>query len=163
MKISTKGRYALRTMLDLAMHDEGILIPLKDISHRQGITVKYLEQVMNLLSKAGYVRSVRGAGGGYRLAKAPSAYTVGDILRTAEGSLAPVACLEDEINQCPRASECLTLSFWQGLADTIDYYVDSVTLEDLIQRAQDNNFSISEHLMNKVTFSMIFMENHGTI
>lgn len=142
MKISTKGRYALRTMLDLAMHDEGILIPLKDISHRQGITVKYLEQVMNLLSKAGYVRSVRGAGGGYRLAKTPSAYTVGDILRTAEGSLAPVACLEDEINQCPRASECLTLSFWQGLADTIDYYVDSVTLEDLIQRAQDNNFSI---------------------
>ena len=142
MKISTKGRYALRTMLDLAMHDEGILIPLKDISHRQGITVKYLKQVMNLLSKAGYVRSVRGAGGGYRLAKAPSAYTVGDILRTAEGSLAPVACLEDEINQCPRASECLTLSFWQGLADTIDYYVDSVTLEDLIQRAQDNNFSI---------------------
>ena len=142
MKISTKGRYALRTMLDLAMHDEGILIPLKDISHRQGITVKYLEQVMNLLSKAGYVRSVRGAGGGYRLAKAPSAYTVGDILRTAEGSLAPVACLEDEINQCPRASECLTLSFWQGLADTIDHYVDSVTREDLIQRAQDNNFSI---------------------
>lgn len=142
MKISTKGRYALRTMLDLAMHDEGTLIPLKDISHRQGITIKYLEQVMNLLSKAGYVRSVRGAGGGYRLSKAPSAYTVGDILRTAEGSLTPIACLEDEINQCPRASECLTLGFWQGLADVINNYVDSVTLEDLIQRAQDNNFSI---------------------
>ena len=93
MKISTKGRYALRTMLDLAMHDEGTLIPLKDISSRQEITIKYLEQVMNLLSKAGYVRSVRGAGGGYRLAKAPSAYTVGDILRTAEGSLAPIAFL----------------------------------------------------------------------
>lgn len=76
------------------------------------------------------------------MAKAPSAYIVGDILRTAEGSLAPIACLEDEINQCPRASECLTLGFWQGLADVINHYVDSVTLEDLIQRAQDNNFSI---------------------
>ena len=101
MKISTKGRYALRTMLDLAMHDQGSLIPLKEISKRQGVTIKYLEQVMNLLSKAGYVRSVRGAGGGYRLAKDPSEYTIGDILRVAEGSLAPVICLEDEINQCP--------------------------------------------------------------
>ena len=142
MKISTKGRYALRTMLDLAMHDEGTLIQLKYISSRQGITIKYLEQVMNLLSKAGYVRSVRGAGGGYRLAKAPSAYTVGDILRTAEGSLAPIACLEDDINQCPRAAECLTLGFWEGLADVINDYVDGVTLEDLIQRVQENNFSI---------------------
>lgn len=142
MKISTKGRYALRTMLDLAMHDEGTLIPLKDISSRQGITVKYLEQVMNLLSKAGYVRSVRGAGGGYRLARVPSDYIVGDILRTAEGSLAPIACLEDETNQCPRASECLTLGFWMGLDEVINNYVDSVTLEDLIQQAQGNNFSI---------------------
>ncbi len=143
MKISTKGRYALRTMLDLAMHDRGALIPLKDISARQGITIKYLEQVVTLLSRAGYVRSVRGAGGGYRLSKDPSEYTAGDILRVAEGSLAPVACLEDSENQCPRAAECLTLGFWEGLAGVINQYVDSVTLEDLVHQAGDNpNFSI---------------------
>ncbi|MDD3221643.1 MAG: RrF2 family transcriptional regulator [Clostridia bacterium] len=143
MKISTKGRYALRTMIDLSMHDKGALIPLKDISSRQGITIKYLEQVMTLLSRAGYVRSVRGANGGYRLAKEPSEYTAGDILRVAEGSLMPVACLEDDINQCPRAEECLTLEFWEGLADAINQYVDSVTLEDLVNRAgEGGNFSI---------------------
>ncbi len=143
MKISTKGRYALRTMLDLAMHDRGALIPLKDISARQGITIKYLEQVVTLLSRAGYVRSVRGAGGGYRLSKDPSEYTAGDILRVAEGSLASVACLEDSENQCPRAAECLTLGFWEGLAGVINQYVDSVTLEDLVHQAGDNpNFSI---------------------
>lgn len=143
MKISTKGRYALRTMLDLAMHDKGTLIPLKDISMRQGITIKYLEQVMTLLSKAGYVRSVRGAGGGYRLAREASDYTAGDILRVAEGNLAPVACLEDDVNQCARASECLTLGFWEGLAHVINEYVDSVTLEDLVNQTGDGgNFSI---------------------
>ena len=134
MKISTKGRYALRTMVDLAMHDQGTLIPLKEISNRQGVTIKYLEQVMNILSKAGYVRSVRGAGGGYRLAKNPSEYTVGDILRVAEGSLAPVVCLEDEVNQCPRSAECYTVGFWEGLAGVINGYVDSVTLADLINQ-----------------------------
>ena len=143
MKVSTKGRYALRTMLDLAMHDRGALIPLKDISARQGITVKYLEQVMTLLSRAGYVRSVRGAGGGYRLCREPSEYTAGDILRVAEGSLAPVACLEDSVNRCPRASECPTLGFWEGLSDVVNQYVDSITLEDLVHRAGDShNFSI---------------------
>ena len=142
MKISTKGRYALRTMLDLATQDKGRLVPLKDVAYRQNITIKYLEQVMNLLSKAGYVRSVRGAGGGYRLAKDPSEYTVGDILRVAEGSLAPIACLEDDVNQCPRASECLTLPFWTGLAEVINNYVDSVTLEDLAQNTVKGNFSI---------------------
>ena len=138
MKISTKGRYALRTMLDLALYDQGALIPLKEISKRQGITLKYLEQVMNLLSKAGYVRSVRGAGGGYRLAKQPSEYTIGDILRVAEGSLAPVACLEDEVNQCPRNMECMTLVFWEGLADAINAYVDGITLEDLLKLSKDD-------------------------
>lgn len=137
MKISTKGRYALRTMLDLAMHDQGSFIPLKEISKRQGVTIKYLEQVMNLLSKAGYVRSVRGAGGGYRLAKDPSEYTIGDILRVAEGSLAPVICLEDEINQCPRSEECMTLVFWEGLANVINTYVDSMTLSDLLSQSKD--------------------------
>lgn len=139
MKFSTKGRYALRTMVDLAMHDQGRLIPLKEISNRQGVTVKYLEQVMNMLSKAGYVRSVRGAGGGYRLSKDPSEYTVGDILRATEGSLAPVACLEDETNQCLRSEECMTLEFWEGLEDVICTYVDGITLEDLLHQGKNGH------------------------
>lgn len=138
MKISTKGRYALRTMLDLAVHENGGLIPLREISTRQGITIKYLEQVMNLLNKAGYVRSVRGAGGGYRLAKEPSEYTIGDILRVAEGSLAPVSCLEDEVNLCPRNADCMTVDFWEGLADAINNYVDSFTLEDLLKYSKED-------------------------
>ena len=138
MKISTKGRYALRTMLDLAVHENGGLIPLREISTRQGITIKYLEQVMNLLNKAGYVRSVRGAGGGYRLAKEPSQYTIGDILRVAEGSLAPVSCLEDEVNTCPRNADCMTVDFWEGLADAINNYVDSFTLEDLLKYSKED-------------------------
>ncbi|MGN1022108.1 MAG: RrF2 family transcriptional regulator [Lachnospiraceae bacterium] len=131
MKISTKGRYALRVMLDLALHDTGEFISLKDVSARQGITVKYLEQIMTVLTRAGYVRSQRGNNGGYRLAKDPSEYTAGDILRVMEGSLAPVACLEDDPNQCPRAPFCPTLTFWEGLASAINAYVDSVTLQNL--------------------------------
>ena len=100
MKISTKGRYALRIMIDLAQHDEGEAIPLKEISERQGITLKYMEQIMPLLTRAGYVRSFRGNNGGYLLSKEPSDYTVGDILRTTEGPLAPIACLEDTPNRC---------------------------------------------------------------
>ena len=138
MKISTKGRYALRTMLDLAVHEKGGLTPLREISTRQGITIKYLEQVMNLLNKAGFVRSVRGAGGGYRLAKEPSEYTIGDILRVAEGSLAPVSCLEDEVNLCPRNADCMTVDFWEGLADAINNYVDSFTLEDLLKYSKED-------------------------
>ena len=138
MKISTKGRYALRTMVDLAVHEKGGLTPLREISTRQGITIKYLEQVMNLLNKAGFVRSVRGAGGGYRLAKEPSQYTIGDILRVAEGSLAPVSCLEDEVNLCPRNADCMTVDFWEGLADAINNYVDSFTLEDLLNYSKED-------------------------
>ena len=139
MKVSTKGRYALRTMLDLAVHEKGGLTPLREISMRQGITIKYLEQVMNLLNKAGFVRSVRGAGGGYRLAKEPSQYTIGDILRVAEGSLAPVSCLEDEVNLCPRNTDCMTVNFWEGFAVAINNYVDSVTLEDLLKYSNDSS------------------------
>ena len=102
MKISTKGRYALRIMIDLAQHDEGEAIPLKEISERQGITLKYMEQIMPLLTRAGYVRSFRGNNGGYLLSKAPADYTVGMILRLTEGSLAPVACLEDGADICER-------------------------------------------------------------
>lgn len=136
MKISTKGRYALRVMLDLAIYDTGEFIPLKAIAERQGITVKYLEQIVPLLNKAGYLKSSRGNNGGYRLAKDPKEYTAGDILRITEGSIAPVACLEDEPNQCERKEFCMTLPFWQGLYNVINDYVDSVTLEDLVEQSK---------------------------
>ena len=132
MKVSTKGRYALRIMLDLAMHNSGELVPLKDIARRQGITLKYMEQIISPLSKAGFVQSLRGSSGGYRLARNPSDYTVGSILRVLEGPLAPTAWLETDINECPRAESCPTISFWNGLNKVINDYVDSVTLEDLV-------------------------------
>ncbi len=133
MKISTKGRYALRIMIDLAEHDSGEYIRLKDISKRQGITLKYMEQIMPLLIRAGYVTSYRGNNGGYRLSRRPKDYTAGEILKTAEGSLAPIACLENTPNQCERCGECMTLSFWEGLQKTVDEYVESVTLADLLE------------------------------
>ena len=143
MKISTKGRYALRLMIDLAQHDAGGYIPLRDISRRQEISAKYLEQIVVQLSRAGFVTSTRGAQGGYQLARHPSEYTVGDILRITEGSLAPVACLEHAPIACARANECITLDFWRGLYDVINQYVDSVTLEELVSNEKNTlNFSI---------------------
>ena len=133
MKISTKGRYALRLMLDLAMHDTGEYISLKDISSRQEISVKYLEQIVISLSRAGLVKSVRGSQGGYRLAKAPEEYRAGDILRLIEGSLAPVSCLDDNVNQCPRSEQCATLELWKRLNNAINAVVDSMTLADLAE------------------------------
>jgi len=131
MKFSTKGRYALRLMIDLAQNGGDDFISLKDVSKRQGISVKYLEQIIASLCKAGFVKSIRGVGGGYKLSKSPSEYTVGSILRVTEGCLAPVACLEDEENHCPRSESCPTLPFWQGLYKTILEYADSFTLADL--------------------------------
>ena len=143
MKISTKGRYALRLMIDLAQHDAGGYIPLRDISRRQEISAKYPEQIVVQLSRAGFVTPTRGAQGGYQLARHPSEYTVGDILRITEGSLAPVACLEHEPIDCARANECITLDFWRGLYDVINQYVDSVTLEELVSNEKNTlNFSI---------------------
>ena len=145
MKVSTKGRYAIRVMLDLAVNNTGEYIPLKDVSERQGITLKYLEQIIILLKRSGYLKSSRGNGGGYKLAKAPKEYTIGDILRTTEGSLSPVACLEDDENMCPRSSMCTTINFWEGLDQVINDYVDSVTLQDLRDRQQElvgNDYSI---------------------
>ena len=133
MKVSTKGRYALRLMIDLAEHDCGDFIPLKEISARQDVSIKYLEQIVCQLSRAGLLRSVRGAQGGYRLAKPPEAYTAGEILRVTEGGLAPIACLDQAAAACPRTTQCSTLDFWVGLADAIDRYVDSVTLADLVE------------------------------
>ncbi len=134
MKISTKGRYALRIMLDLAEHNTGEYISVKEISERQDITIKYMEQIVSQLSKTGYLKSLRGNSGGYRLAKAPKEYTVGEILRSIEGSLAPVACLEDSPNQCERCNKCPTLSFWEGLDKVISDYVDNITLADLLNQ-----------------------------
>ena len=133
MKVSTKGRYALRIMIDLAMNDNGEYIRLKEIAERQSITLKYMEQIMPLLTKAGYVRSYRGNNGGYMLARSPEEYTVGDILRTTEGSLAPISCIEETPNRCPRKDYCTTLSFWEGLWNVINEYVDGITLADLVK------------------------------
>lgn len=133
MKISTKGRYALRIMADLAINGNGEYIRLKDISERQSITLKYMEQIMPLLTKAGYVKSYRGNNGGYMLARKPEDYTVGEILRTTEGNLAPISCIGDSPNRCPRSGECLTLPFWEGMWKVINEYVDSVTLSDLVE------------------------------
>ena len=131
MKISTKGRYALRLMLDLAMNGENNVVRIKDIAERQQISDKYLEQIISVLNKAGYVRSTRGPQGGYSLRKAPEEYTVGDILRLTEGSLAPVACVEEE-GSCEREVDCVTGEVWKRLNQAISDVVDHITLADLV-------------------------------
>ena len=133
MKISTKGRYALRLMLDLAIHSEGSAVPLRDVAQRQEISDKYLEQIVTQLSRAGLVRSVRGAGGGYLLARTPEGYTVGEILRVLEGSLAPVSCA-DGVGCCERADRCVTVEVWREIQAAVDGVVDHLTLADLVRR-----------------------------
>ena len=132
MLISTKGRYALRVMIDLAEHQTEEFISLKGIAQRQEISEKYLESIIRMLVKAKVLESLRGKGGGYRLKKSPEQYTVGSILRLTEESLAPVACLELNAEVCPRAGKCRTLSLWQGLDKVIQEYLDSVTIADLM-------------------------------
>jgi len=134
MKISTKGRYALRLMTDLAEHHQDGYVPIKVIAERQNISDKYLEQIISILSRAGYVRSIRGAGGGYMLAYPPENYTVGMILRLTEGSLAPVACLETDENLCERAESCPTLFIWEKLYAAINDVVDNITVADIVAR-----------------------------
>lgn len=145
MKISTRGRYALRFMIDLAQHDNGEYKALKEISERQGISIKYLEQITSLLSKVGLLQSTRGPQGGYRLAKKPYEYTVAEILRVTEGKLTPVACLDDDVNKCPRLNECKTISLWKGLEKVINDYLESKTLADIAEAetpAEDMNYVI---------------------
>ena len=132
MRISTKGRYALRLMTDIAVHGQDGWVSLKDAAARQGISVKYLEQIAGILSRAGLLHSSRGAQGGYRLTRAPEEYPLGDILRLTEGDLAPVACLETEENLCPRAENCVTLLFWKKMKDAIDETAEGTTLADLV-------------------------------
>ena len=134
MKISTKGRYALRMLLDLSERREEGYVTLKDIAERQEISKKYLEQIVPLLHKANVLQANRGFQGGYRLAKGPEEYTVGQILRLTEGSLAPVACLEHDPVECPRREICMTLPIWQDLQKVICDYLDSITLQDILER-----------------------------
>lgn len=138
MKISTKGRYAVRVMMDIAEHDNGNeFVKANQISARQGISAKYLEQIIAILNKAGYVSSVRGAQGGYRLAQPPENYTVGMILRLTEGSLFPVACMDEEVNSCSRCNSCEPLEVWKQIADAINNVVDNVTIADLLQKKRE--------------------------
>lgn len=134
MLISTKGRYALRVMADLAEHPTAGYVPLKEIAGRQDISEKYLEAIIKLLVKAGLLSGVRGKGGGYRLTRPPEQYTVGEILRLTEESLAPVTCLGADASPCARAASCRTLPLWQGLDRVIGEYLDGVTLADLLRQ-----------------------------
>ena len=139
MKISTKGRYAIRLMLDIAQHSNGENISLKDVSKRQDISLKYLEQIVNTLCKAGLLRSRRGAQGGYKMLRKPEEYTVGDILRVTEGGMAPVSCLEDEVNKCPRAAARCVDRIWEGLYKTVNDYLNSPPIADLMKAAPNEN------------------------
>ncbi|MBQ7717827.1 MAG: Rrf2 family transcriptional regulator [Clostridia bacterium] len=138
MKISTKGRYALRMLVDLAEHQGNSYIALKEIAERQNISKKYLEQIVPILNKSNVLRTSRGFQGGYRLAQSPSKYTVGDILRLTEGGLAPVSCLENEPVQCDRSTNCVTLPVWRGLNKAINDYLDSITLQDLLDMQRES-------------------------
>ncbi|MDY3303950.1 MAG: Rrf2 family transcriptional regulator [Clostridia bacterium] len=138
MRISTKGRYAIRMLLDLAKQKDGGYTALKDIAEHQGISKKYLEQIVPVLNKSSVLQTNRGFQGGYRLAKSPDKYTVGMILRLTEGSLAPISCLENSPNECERSCECPTLYVWQGLYDCITDYLDNITLQDILDHEKES-------------------------
>ncbi|MGI5918755.1 MAG: RrF2 family transcriptional regulator [Christensenellales bacterium] len=134
MKISTRGRYALRLMVDLATSPSDEFVTIKSIAARQEISEKYLEQIITVLSRAGFVKSARGAQGGYKLSRPAEEYTVGMILRAIEGSLVPVKCMEDEPNQCPRCDVCVTLDVWKRIDEATSGVVDNITLEELAHK-----------------------------
>ena len=137
MKISTKGRYALRMLIDLAEHQNCGFVALKDIAERQNISKKYLEQIIPIFNKSDILRTTRGSQGGYKLSRSPDKYTVGEILRLTEGSLAPVDCLRQEPNECERSAVCTTLPVWQGLTRVINEYLDSITLQDILDQQRE--------------------------
>lgn len=130
--ISTRGRYSIRVMLDLAQNSNGEYIPMKDVAARQEISLKYLEQILPVLTKNKFVETCHGKGGGYRLVRDPKDYRIGDILRITEKDLAPVACLSEDAVECPRRGKCPTIKFWEGLNDAITNYINSTTLADLL-------------------------------
>lgn len=143
MLVSTKGRYALRVMVDIAEHGEGRYLSLKEIAKRQEISEKYLENILPILIRHGFLVGLRGKGGGYKLTRPPESYTVGSILKLVEGSLAPVACLEGPTNQCARASECRTLPMWTKLHAMLDEFFEGITIADLCgEQPGGNNFVI---------------------
>ncbi len=133
MIVSTKGRYALRVMLCFAQRDREGYVPLKEIAEAEGISQKYLESIMTILSKAGFVDAIHGKGGGYRLNRAPGEYTVGSILKLTEGSLAPVSCTTQGASACSRSTCCQTLPMWERLEKMIDEFFEGITLEDLLR------------------------------
>ena len=139
MLISTKGRYALRVMIDLAEHPSEQYTPLKEIADRQNISEKYLESIIKLLVRGDMLYGLRGKGGGYKLSMAPEQCTVGSVLRLTEAGLAPVSCLSQEPMQCPRAAECRMLPLWQGLDRVITEYLDGFTIEDLMRQSEPGN------------------------
>lgn len=137
MKISTKGRYSLRMLIDLAEHREEGYVALKDIAKRQNISKKYLEQIVPILNRSDILKTNRGYQGGYMLAKAPDQYTVGMILRLTEGSLAPVPCTEQSPIECDRSADCATFPVWQGLYKVVNEYLDSITLQDILDQQRE--------------------------
>ena len=137
MKISTKGLYALRMLIDLAEHQNGEYISLKDIADRQKISKKYLEQIIPILNRSDILKTSRGAQGGYMLARSPERYTVGEILRLTEGNLVPVSCLENEVIDCSNCNECATLPIWKGLTKVINDYLDGITLQDILDAQRE--------------------------
>ena len=142
MIVSTKGRYALRVMIDLAEQNREAYVPLKEIAKRQNISQKYMEGIMTILSKNNFIEAIHGKGGGYRLNRSPEYYKVGDILRLVEGTLAPVACLECGAEPCERASECKTLPMWQKLDEMISGYLNDVSIADLMRNEMRGNYVI---------------------
>jgi len=145
MKISTKGRYALRVLVDLAEHGTKKNVSIREIAERQRISDKYLEGIVARLSAAGYVKSVRGKYGGYRLSMEPKDYTVYDILRAAEDSIALVACLEDEVNQCPRSKTCMTLPLWEHMQAQFKEYMEKLTLQDVLDKKFESDDDEEAH------------------
>lgn len=139
MKISTRGRYAVRMIVDIAENQEDGYVALKEISERQGISKKYLEQIVPSLTGAGLLVAGRGHMGGYKLNRRPSAYTIADILRVTEGRLAPVACLESDVNTCERAENCDSLYIWRGLMEVIEKYLEGITIQDILNRKIKRN------------------------
>ena len=145
MKFSTKSRYALRLMAELARYAPGTTVSLKEISERQNLSLKYLEQIVPILNKSNFLQANRGFQGGYRLVNAPREYTVGSILRLTEGNLTPVACLDFNPVGCERRNECITLPLWQGLNKVIADYLDNITLQDILDNYKArsiDNYSI---------------------
>lgn len=142
MKISTKGRYALRLMLDLALSGRQDCVALKEIAVRQHISIKYMEQIITILNRAGFVHSLRGPQGGYRLTRPPEGYTVGEILRLTEDGLAPVACLEEGADRCPRAAHCAALEIYERIDRAVSEVVDSLTLADLVRIQREKEAAV---------------------